>query len=111
MSKKSKKTKKKSKKARPQRDPFDQAWDIGWEAEATMAKAICDSIPKDNEHIDDAFFAALSGLVERMQRFYSRSVILDHIANMPESQEPSDCQEVHGDASVVMAEADKSKVH
>ncbi len=108
----SKKIKKIVKKEKTQRDDYDQAWDIGWEAEATMAKAICDSIPEENEHIDDAFFAALSGLVERMQRFHHRTEILDYIANMPES-EPyvcPDCKEKHGPAPVISIE-NKNKMN
>ncbi len=78
MSKKIKKSKKTPK--------VDQvtSFDVGWNAEQTMAEYICNNIKGEyQEDLDDAFFGALSGLVERLGRFYPKEFLLDYIDGMP----------------------------
>ena len=110
MSKKPKKSKKTKKL------DFDTAYDIGFKAEQVMAQDICaQTAGDDNESVDAAFIGAFKGIAERMLRFWEPMFLAELIESViNETQEPHvwpDCQETHGDTPVVMAEADKSKVH
>ena len=69
--------------------------------------------------IDDAFIGAFHGFAHRMLTIFKKDFVLEIVEEMSqivaeESDEPyvcPDCQETHSDSPVVVAEADKSKVH
>lgn len=114
MKKKNKKAKNKTKTQSP--------FDVGLDAQQTMADTLCDKylqVGVEMDAIDNAFIGAFHGFAHRMLTIFKKDFVLEIVEEMAqivaeEQNEPyvcPDCQETHGDAPVVMAEADKSKVH
>ncbi len=112
MSKKSKKTKPK------QIDPIE----AGFDAEQVLADTLCHQFQTedaDDGDLDDAFVTAFKSFSYRMFKIFKKDFVCELVTEMAQMVDEEDgkpyvcpdCQEVHGDAPVVMAEADKSKVH
>ena len=111
-----KKVPKRKKTNRPKsRSPFD----IGMEAQQTLAESLCDQLNEvEGEDIDEAFIGAFHGLTHRMLTFFNKEFVLGIVDDMNglvekdenDSHVCNDCMEKH-ESTAKISDKDRNKMN